>query len=47
MYIVIQLGKTENVKGNARSFQLISSIPPKVSLQNCYIKYRIIYKLAT
>ena len=30
--------KLKILKGNARSFQLISSIPQKVSLQNSYIK---------
>ena len=34
-------------EGECKSFQLISSIPPKVSLQNSYIKFRIIYTLAT
>ena len=39
--------KLKMLKGNARSFQLISSIPQKVSLQNSYIKYWRIYMLAT
>ena len=35
--------KLKMLKGNARSLKLISSIPQKISLQNSYIKYRIIY----